>query len=424
MENYDYYITNIENLLKENPRGMTVSEISQELSMSRNTVGKYLELMYLSGKVEVRVVGKAKLYYLSSRVPVTQLLNYSSDAVVQTDDQYRIQSMNLGAVELFEITREGLIGQNILDIFRFSAGDPKITEAIISRDRPAAFSCEMEFRKRTSVRFLWMKLIDTVMYDGSPGRIFMFEDVTDWKRAEEELKESEYLYRTLAESSQDLIFIVTPDNRYEYVNSKLAEELEVNPKDLIGQSRDRFFSPDEAAHMRENNALVLTTKKPVRKEVQVHLRERTRWFDEMLIPLFHNGENVRGIFVIAREVTDQKEAQRAKYHLASLVEYSDAAIISRTLDGTVLSWNHGAEKISGYSPEEMIGKPIFTVIQKSPAEDVKDISEKVLRGEGVMNYKAVMKRKDGQKKDISLTVSSIVNEENTVIGVSLIGREL
>ncbi len=423
MENYDYYITNIEDLLRENPRGMTVSEISQELSMSRNTIGKYLELMYLSGKVEVRVVGKAKLYYLSSRVPVTQLLNYSSDAVVQTDDQYRIQSMNLGAVELFEITKEGLIGQNILDIFRFSAGDPKITDAITARDRPAAFSCEMEFRKRTSVRFLWMKLIDTVMYDGSPGRIFMFEDVTDWKRAEEELKESEYLYRTLAESSQDLIFIVTPDNRYEYVNSKLAEELEVNPKDLIGQSRDRFFSPDEVAHMRENNALVLLKKKPVRKEVQVHLRERTRWFDEMLIPLFHNGEEVRGIFVIAREVTEQKEAQRAKFHLASLVEYSDAAIISRTLDGTILSWNRGAEKLTGYSQEEMIGKPIFTVIQKNPAEDVKDISEKVLRGEGVMNYKSVMLRKDGQKKDISLTVSSIVNEKNTVIGVSLIGRE-
>jgi len=422
MDNYDFYISNIEQLLRENPRGMTVSELALELSMSRNTIGKYLELMFLSGKVEIRTVGKAKLYYLSQRVPVTQLLNYSSDAVVQTDDQYRIQSMNLGAMDLFETNNEEISGHNILDIFRFSALDPRITDSIIAKDRPAAFSSEVEFKKSNSVRFLWMKLIDTVMYDGSLGHIFMFEDVTDWKRAEEDLKESEYLYRTLAESSQDCIFIVTPDNRYEYVNSKLAEELMMDPKELIGKNRDTFFSDDEAAQMRENNAIVVHTKKPLRKELQINLGGRARWFDEMLIPLFNGGEDVREIFVIAREVTNQKEAQKAKYHLASLVEYSDAAIISRTLDGTVLSWNKGAEAMTGYTAKEMVGKSIFTVLVKKPEEEVTDIMTNIQKGEGVTNFPSTITTKSGQKRDINLTVSSIVDEDNRIIGISLIGR--
>lgn len=424
MDNYDFYISNIEQLLQENPRGMTVSELALELSMSRNTIGKYLELMFLSGKVEIRTVGKAKLYYLAQRVPVTQLLNYSSDAVVQTDDQYKIQSMNLGAMDLFEVDNEEIIGHNILDIFRFSALDPKITDAITAKDRPVAFSCELEFKKSDSIRFLWMKLIDTVMYDGSLGHIFMFEDVTDWKRAEEDLRESEDLYRTLAESSQDLIFIVTTDNRYEYANSKLAQELKHEPKELIGKNRDSFFNDSEVAQMRENNAVVITTKKPLRTELQVFLGGEPRWFDEMLIPLFNGGEEVRGIFVIAREVTKQREAQKAKYLLASLVEYSDAAIISRTLDGTVLSWNKGAEVLTGYTAQEMIGQSIFTVLSKNPEEEVREIKTKIRKGEGVQNFQATMTTKRGQKKSIHLTVSSIVDEEKRIVGISLIGREI
>ena len=79
MDNYGYYIPGIAEILRVNPEGMTVSEIALTLRMSRNTIGKYLEIMYLSGMVDYRSAGKARLYYPAPRVPITRILNFLSE---------------------------------------------------------------------------------------------------------------------------------------------------------------------------------------------------------------------------------------------------------------------------------------------------------------------------------------------------------
>src|SRR5260370_33698928 len=109
--------------------------------------------------------------------------------------------------------------------------------------------------------------------------------------------------------------------------------------------------------------------------------------------------------------------------LKALVESSDDAIISKTLDGTVTSWNRGAERIFGNSAEEAIGKPI-AIIASLERDEMPGILERIGRGERVDHYETIRRRKDGRPVDISLTVSPICDGSGRIIGASKIARDI
>ncbi len=111
-------------------------------------------------------------------------------------------------------------------------------------------------------------------------------------------------------------------------------------------------------------------------------------------------------------------------YLAAIVESSDDAIIGKTLDGTITSWNRGAELIFGYSSEEALGQSIYLIIPDDRKDEEPLILERVRRGERVDHYETVRKRKDGQLINISVTVSPIRDEDGRIIGASKIARDI
>ncbi|MEI6293569.1 MAG: PAS domain S-box protein [Methanomicrobiales archaeon] len=119
-----------------------------------------------------------------------------------------------------------------------------------------------------------------------------------------------------------------------------------------------------------------------------------------------------------------KKAERKLSDLASIVENSDDAIIGKSLDGIITSWNAGAEKIYGYSASEVIGKSISILIPAEKEDDLKEILQKVRSGEPVFHYETKRKRKDGRSIDVSLTASPIKDQNGSIIGVSTIGRDI
>jgi len=110
--------------------------------------------------------------------------------------------------------------------------------------------------------------------------------------------------------------------------------------------------------------------------------------------------------------------------LASIVESSDDAIISKTLDGIITSWNHGAERIFGYFAEEVLGKPITILIPADRQDEEMTIIERIRRGERVDHYETVRQHKHGTLIDISLTVSPLRNKEGRIVGASKIARDI
>jgi PAS domain S-box-containing protein len=136
-----------------------------------------------------------------------------------------------------------------------------------------------------------------------------------------------------------------------------------------------------------------------------------------------DGELV-GIIVVFRDVTDRKRAEHARAWLAAIVESSDDAVVSKTLDGIVTSWNPGATRLFGYEPAEIIGKPITTIIPPELHAEEIEILARLRRGERVDHFETVRIAKNGRRIDISLTISPIRGEDGTIIGASKIARDI
>jgi PAS domain S-box-containing protein len=123
-------------------------------------------------------------------------------------------------------------------------------------------------------------------------------------------------------------------------------------------------------------------------------------------------------------VSERKRTQEAQARLAAIIESSDDAIISKDLNGTILSWNAGAERLFGYTPGEAVGRSITLIIPPDRLDEERDILERIRRGQRIEHFETVRARKDGRLIDISLTVSPIRNGEGRVVGASKIARDI
>jgi PAS domain S-box-containing protein len=120
----------------------------------------------------------------------------------------------------------------------------------------------------------------------------------------------------------------------------------------------------------------------------------------------------------------RRQAEEAKDKLAAIVETSDDAILSKTLEGTIISWNAGAEKIYGYSANEIVGQHVSTLAPPELKGEVEGILERLSRGEGVDHLETQRVSKEGMRIDVSLTISPIKNERGIIIGASTIARDI
>ena len=121
---------------------------------------------------------------------------------------------------------------------------------------------------------------------------------------------------------------------------------------------------------------------------------------------------------------DRKRAEAARSRLAAIVEFSEDAIIGEQLDGTITSWNSGAERIFGYSAEEVIGRSISLLTPPDRAAEAADVLDRIRRAEHVGHFETQRIRKDGQPIHVSLSVSPIKEMETRVIGASVIARDI
>jgi PAS domain S-box-containing protein len=135
-------------------------------------------------------------------------------------------------------------------------------------------------------------------------------------------------------------------------------------------------------------------------------------------------KNRETLCVVAHDITERKRAEQVSSRLAAIVASSDDAIISKTLDGIITSWNKGAQQIYGYSTEEIVGKPISVLAPPDRYNEIPGILEKVRHGSPVNHYETVRLTKEGERIDVSLTVSPIIDSSGNVVGASTIARDI
>jgi two-component system, cell cycle sensor histidine kinase and response regulator CckA len=146
--------------------------------------------------------------------------------------------------------------------------------------------------------------------------------------------------------------------------------------------------------------------------------------DDTASPITAPSGAITGVVFVFRDVSARKKADDAAQHLAAIVENSDDAIVGKTLDGIVVTWNRGAERIFGYSAEEMIGLPIARVTPADRLAETQDILRRVGSGELIDHYETERLTKNGCRIAVSLTVSPIRDSDGRVVGASKIARDI
>ena len=134
--------------------------------------------------------------------------------------------------------------------------------------------------------------------------------------------------------------------------------------------------------------------------------------------------NIVGASKIARDITESKRTMRAANLLAAIVDSTDDAIVSKNLDSIITSWNKSAERVFGYTAEEIVGKSVLALIPEDRQSEETDIIARLHKGERIEHFETVRKRKDGTLIDVSLTISPVKDPSGRIVGASKIARDI
>jgi PAS domain S-box-containing protein len=249
-------------------------------------------------------------------------------------------------------------------------------------------------------------------------------------RAEEALRtQSDWLQTTL-ESIGDAVISTDAEGRIAYLN-RVAEL-------LTGWSRSEAIGRVLPEVLRIVNE---ATREPVEDLAQRALRERVvvamgenillidrhgveRPIEDSAAPIQRGADAALGVVVVFRDVSERRQAQQAQAFLAAIIESSDDAIVSKTLEGVIRTWNAGAERLFGYTAHEAEGKPITLIIPPDRYDEEGEILARLRRGERVDHFETVRVTKDGRHIDISLTISPIRDASGRIIGASKVARDI
>jgi PAS domain S-box-containing protein len=146
--------------------------------------------------------------------------------------------------------------------------------------------------------------------------------------------------------------------------------------------------------------------------------------DDSAAPIRAPNGQVLGVVLVFRDITERRRLELRAAQLASIVESSDDAIISKHLDGRITSWNQAAERLLGYTETEIVGKSIMTIIPPELHEEERHILERLRRGERIEHFDTIRLTKHGRLIEVSLTISPLKDSEGEVVGASKIMRDI
>ena len=232
------------------------------------------------------------------------------------------------------------------------------------------------------------------------------------------------------EALPEAVYITDAEGRITYYNEAAARLWGVRPE--LGKSEFcgswKLYWPDGTplAHSECPMAMALKEKRAIRNVEAIAERpDGVRVpFMPFPTPLFdENGELTGGVNMLV-DITERAIADETTQRLAAIVESSDDAILAKDMNGVIITWNKGAERLFGYTPEEVIGQPILMLIPPDRQDEEPKILSRIRSGERIDHYETIRRRKDGSLVDVSLSVSPIRSLDGRIVGASKIARDI
>jgi PAS domain S-box-containing protein len=396
MNHRDGEIARIKELLRTHPKGMTICECADALSLNRVSAARYLEILRFSGQAEMRQFGKAKVYTQSTRLPLSSVLNLYSSPVIIVDQELFVKEVNDAFLQIFNLKQEDVIGHNMLYIRLSDSFSGTFAETMKAVIDGKACTTEKSFERNGKKFSFIVKMVPVVNENGQTCASILLEDITELKQCQQHLetmveqrtaelkkinerlktemeghrraKDAIFLsrqkYRALVEDMPAYICNYEPDGTLTFVNENFRAFMQRDAGDLIGTSIFPLLSPENQAIGRdaikkighEHSAETITLEFPS--------KEGTTTWHQWTIRAFYDkrGKIVEyqsiGIDITDRITTETKLAEEEK-KLDAIIRGSPQPQLVIDTDHRIISWNTAMEKFSGLRSDMMIGTTTF-----------------------------------------------------------------
>jgi PAS domain S-box-containing protein len=363
------------------------------------------------------------------------LIDHVNDAIFYIDLDGTIQWLSCNAGVLTGQPSDKLIGRPIMALLSSSAAtQAEARLAAVRRGDVVPPLAEFEFLRSDGSTVFAEASIASVRRDGKVvGRLIVARDITDRKQAEETMRESRQRMELALNGAELGLWDIHIPTGHVVYSQQWARMLGYTVEEIQPHfsSWENLIHPDDRpqiialwkAHLAGHTALYqadhrLRAKSGEWKWVQTYGKVLER--DPEGKPLRASGIHV--------DITERKQAEETsrgiEARLAAIVSSSDDAIISKTLDGNILSWNKGAERICGYSAREIVGRPISILFPPDQHDMVPSILERIAQDESIINFETVHLKKDGKQVAVSLSISPIKDETGKIIGACTIAHDI
>ena len=254
---YDRELARIKNFLKGSSKGYTVTEISHAIDINRNSVAKYLDVLCISGAVELKVIGSAKIYTLTKRIPISSILSLSSDYLFVLDDEFVVTYVNEHVLNFEKKTSEDVIGKSVDSAGLLILSVPDIDSILRECTQGKDILKEIEVTNDGKPWYFRAKFVPSILENGKRGILIILDDISEIKQYQRDLEktvqdrtkeltqtsstlkkeikshqevrnafeDSERKYQTLIELAEEGIWTFDADGNTTFVNHKMGEIL-------------------------------------------------------------------------------------------------------------------------------------------------------------------------------------------------------
>jgi len=359
------------------------------------------------------------------------IIDSSDDAIISKDLSGTITSWNRAAERIFGYAAHEVIGGPISVIIPPDRGSEEIDilQRISRGERIDHFQTSR--MRKDGKRIDVSVTISPLVQDGRIiGASKIARDISDQKRLEREIHDQRARLQVTLRSIGDAVIVTNANGEVDYMNPVAEALTGWNVPDAHGQPLEAVFNiVNETTRRRVENPAARALQQGVVVGLANHTLLIARGgleyaIDDTAAPIRSESDDILGAVLVFRDVSASRASDDFRARLASIVQSSDDAIISKDLNGRITSWNPGAVKLFGYPAEEAIGRPISMVIPPDRLAEETTILEQLRRGERIEHFETVRITRDRRKIQVSLTVSPVFDAEGHVVGASKIARDI
>jgi PAS domain S-box-containing protein len=394
-----------------------------------------LATVFVSALTMARVQADQATEKIQKQLALT--LKSIGDAVITTDERGRVSAMNSVAQSLTGWTQQEARGRKLQEIFSIvdeeSRGETEMVVTRVLRENAVIGLGNSVLLLTRDGSEVPINEIATPIRDADgtiSSVVLVLRSIPDRKLVgtgpEQILKDR----LALLESVDAMMYAVDVEGTCLFISNSAAEILGYRAEELVGKHLH------EVAHSRAGSSLAgvwedCPAYRVMHGETNLtHSKETLVTRDGDVVPVGFSaapiviGEDILGAVISITELTEQQRAQEAVAKLATIIQIVDEGIITHSVDGIITGWNRSAERIYGYSQEEVMGRNISIVHAAGRKHELSELFERVKRREQIDTFESVRTGKGGERVDVSISVAPLLDTDGAVVGISQVVRDI